>query len=411
MPYGALKRPKDGVHRVTAGETISSIAATYGFTDWEAKLWNAAENAKLKEQRLNPNTLAPGDEVSIPDLTPKDESRPTDAWHDFHVVRNKRFLRLKLQDENGEPIANKAYEIRPVQTFRGTFVQQGQTTDAEGKIEEEIPHTLFEAELVLPDTNIRTHLKIGFLQPLPMGEKVKATPSLSAEGLLDAAKGAAGSLLGAAQGAAGGLAGAAMGAASSAAGSLSGGLSGGIGGSAGASGGGAGGGIGGGFSGGLSGVAGAAGGLMASAKGAAGVLMKAAAGAASSMAGVAGKAVGNLLGEASFGNDTDTNIYPAAQRLVSLGYDAGEPRDNRRTAQFSAALMAFQTWCKDKGSMSSDAGGPLGGLTSPGGMLGGGGGLAGALAGAVAGPMLAAVGLTGQLDEETINALKKTHGC
>jgi len=184
MAYGALKRPANGIHRVGDGDTISSIAASYGFTDWEAKVWNAPENAKLKTQRVNPNTLVPGDEVFIPELHKKEESRPTDAWHDFHVVRNKRFLRLKLQDENGDPIKNKKYELKTGPTFRGTFTQQGQTTDGEGKIEEEIPHTLTSAELVLPDANLRVKLKIGYLQPLPTSEPVKAPALGDAAGAL-----------------------------------------------------------------------------------------------------------------------------------------------------------------------------------------------------------------------------------
>jgi hypothetical protein len=94
-----------------------------------------------------------------------------------------------------------------------------------------------------------------------------------------------------------------------------------------------------------------------------------------------------------------------------MGFKPGDTKPNKRTAEFSSALMEFQTWCKKQGQLADSAGGPLGSLTSPGGALGGGGGPLGQIAGAVAGPMLAAVGLTGQLDEETIQALKKTHGC
>jgi hypothetical protein len=413
LGYGALMRPKDGLHKVREGDTISSIAALYGFTDWEEKVWNAGENTKLKAERVNPNTLMPGDQVFIPELTRKDESRPTDAWHEFHVVRNKRFLRLKLQAEDGSPLANRKYELRVPPIFRGTFEQKGQATDADGKIEEEIPHTLLEADLILPDDNLRTHLFIGYLRPLPAsdpveGPKLDVSASLgglagSASGLLDAAKGAV-------SGGLGSIAGAATGAVSGAAGgALSGGMS--IGG--GASGGGlsAGGGLGGGLSGGLAGAASGAAGLAGAVKGAASAGAQSLLSSASAMAGPIAGAVGSIMGEGAFGNEIDPNIYPAAQRLDSMGFDPGDPKDNKRTAQFSAALMAFQTFCKEKGSMPPDAGGPLGGLTAPSGPLGGGGGMLGDLAGAVAGPMLAAVGLTGQLDQPTIEAIKKMHGC
>jgi hypothetical protein len=378
---------------------VSSIAAFYGFTDWEEKVWNASENAQLKEKRINPNTLVPGDDVFIPELEQKQESRPVDDWHDFHVVRNKRYLRLKLQNSDDTPIANRPYTIEPEASFRGTFVQQNQTTDADGKIEEEIPHTLIEATLVLPDDNLRVKLKIGHLQPLPASEPVEGL-SLdvggAVEGLAGAASGGLGALGGIASGAAGSLAGAAQGAAG-AAGSLSGGFSAGGGGAS--------------ASGGLGGAAGAAGGLGGQASGIAKAAASNALASASAMVGAAAGAISDAFGGGALGNEEDPNIYPSAQRLDSMGFKPGDPKDNKRTSQFSAALMEFQTWCKKQGPLDSGAGGPLGSLTSPGGMLGGGGGPLGEIAGAVAGPMLAAVGLTGQLDEETIEALKKVHGC
>lgn len=401
MPYGARKRPKDGIHKAVPGDTISSIAALYGITKWEEKVWNAPENANLKQQRVNPNTLVPGDEVFIPELEKKMETRPVDAWHDFHVVRNKRFLRLKLQNSDGTPLKERPYQIEPLASFSGSFVQQGRTTSPEGVIEEEIPHALTEADLVLPQDHIRIRLRIGHLLPLPMGEPVGG-PKLDVEGALGglaaAASGALGSAAGTLSGAASALGGVAGGLAGSVSGAASGGLSVGGGGiSAGGSGG---------LGGAMSGVAGAAG----QAKAIAGGAVKDLVGSASAVAGAAANAVSGLLG-GLFPSETDRNIYSAAQRLNSMGFAAGEPKDNRRTPKFTAALMEFQTWCKEQGNLANSAGGPLGELTAPGGVLGGGGGPLGSIAAGVAGPMLAAVGLTGQLDEPTIQALKKTHGC
>ncbi|GMU82876.1 MAG: hypothetical protein AMXMBFR47_27470 [Planctomycetota bacterium] len=403
MAYGARKRPSDGIHKAIPGDTISSIAASYGITDWEAKVWDAGENAELKTQRVNPNTLVPKDAVFIPELTKKEESRPVDAWHEFHVVRNKRFIRLKLQNSDNTPVKNKTYKIEPAETFRGVFVQQGTTTGEEGKIEEEIPHTMIEADLVLPDDNVRIRLKIGHLLPLPMGDPVSG-PSLDVEGALgalgDAAAGALGSAGASLSGAASALGGVAAGVAGSVSGAASGGLSLGSGGAS-ASGSG-----GGGLGGAVSGIAGAAGQVQAIGTGAARDLVS----SASAFAGAAASAVNNALGGLVPG-DEDPNIYSAAQRLKSMGFKPGDPVDNKRTAAFTGALMEFQTWCKEQGNLADSAGGPLGELTAPGGVLGGGGGPLGAIAAGVAGPMLAAVGLTGQLDEATIEALKKTHGC
>lgn len=401
MPFGARKRPRDGIHKAVPGETVSSIAASYGITKWEEKVWNAPENANLKQQRINPNTLVPNDEVFLPELERKMESRPVDAWHEFHVVRNKRFLRLKLQNSDGTPLKERPYQIEPLASFRGNFVQQGQTTSPEGLIEEELPHTLTEADLVLPQDHMRIRLRIGHLLPLPMGEPVSG-PRLDVEGALGSLAGAASGALGSAAGAIGGAAGALGGVAGGLVGGLSGAASGGL--SAGS------GGIRTGGTGGIGGATSSLADAADQAKAIAGGAVRDLVSSASAVAGAAASAVGDLLG-GLFPSETDRNIYSAAQRLSSMGFAAGEPRDNRRTPKFTAALMAFQTWCKEQGNLANSAGGPLGELTAPGGVLGGGGGPLGSIAAGIAGPMLAAVGLTGQLDQPTIEALKKTHGC
>lgn len=357
MAYGARRKPRDGIHKAVGGDTISSIAASYGFTDWEAKVWNAGENAGLKQERVNPNTLAPRSEVFVPELDEKQESRPTDEWHDFHVVRNKRLLRLKLHDEADPPLANKQYTITPVESFRGTFVQQGQTTDAEGVLQEEIPHTMLDAELELPEEHLRVKLQIGFLLPLPMSETVKNGVAGCIEGALNAVGGAGGGLLGTATGTAGAVTG------------------------------------GGGVSSGASFDA-SSGGFSA------GASLEGAVEAAGS---VLSNAVANVFGEGAFGQSEDLNVPPAAQRLTSMGFDPGEP-GNRADSQFTAALMAFQTWCKKRGDLAQDAGGMLGGLMGLESLLGG-------IGSSIAGAVLSKIGLSGQLDDETIEALKQTHGC
>ncbi|MBU0638225.1 MAG: LysM peptidoglycan-binding domain-containing protein [Planctomycetes bacterium] len=356
MAYGARRRPDDGIHRVEDGETISSIAAMYGFTDWENRVWNHGANAQLKQQRVNPNTLQAGDDVFIPELEEKQESRAVDNWHDFHVVRNKRFLRLQLKDENDEPLANKTYEIAPDDSFRGNFVQQGTTTDADGKIEEEIPHTLTQALLTLPDENLRVMLKIGFLDPLPTSDPIKIeVAGTDVGGAMENAGNQADGLLGQAASAAGGL--------------------------------------GGGLGDSLGGAVDQAGSALDSTKQGAKQAFDALAPAVSAAAPLV-NAVAGFLGAGNLLEVNDQNIWPAAQRLDSLGFDPGHPKSGAPSAKFTAAVLAFQTWAKQQGVLGSGAGGPLGGI-----------------GGAVGGMLLSKLGLSGQLDEETIDALKSTHGC
>ena len=345
--------PRTGIHTVGEGETISSIGAYYGITDWEDRIWNDAQNSQLQQQRGNPNTLVPGDNVFIPELEDKQESRPTDAWHDFHVVRNKRFLRIKLQDENGEPLAGKTYKLTPLASFRGNYTQQGTTTGTEGEIEEQIPHTMTEADLSLPDEGLRVRLKIGFLHPLPTSDPIKleiagVDPSAEldslagqGQGLLDQVGSGAGSV--------------GLGGVGEVSGSISGGL----------------------------------GDVQQTAQDTLQDL-----GPAVSAAAPLVNAVAGFLGMDSLLEVEDPNIYPASQRLESLGYDPGHPRDGEATPQFTAALIAFQTWCKQQGAMSQGAGGLLG-----------------SVGGGIGGMLLSKIGLTGNLDDETKNALRDIHGC
>lgn len=404
MPYSSRKRPRDGVHKVVSGDSIDSISASYGIAEWEEKVWNASENAKLKEQRVNPNTLAPKDQVFIPMLEEKQENRPVDNWHEFHVVRNRRFIRLKLADEKGAPYANKQYKIEAEESFKGEFVQKGTTTDENGMIEEEVPFDLLVANVLLPEESLHVRIRIAFLLPLPMTDPVQVDPAAiaaslqaAAGGLLDAAKGGASGLLDAAGSAAAGAAG-------SLTGSLGGGLSASASGGASTSGGAAGGGGAGGGLGGLGAAAsGAAGGLAGAASGAMGAL-----GAAAAAAGPLVNAVAKLMGKDAIFSEEDKNVPPAAQRLISMGFDCG-PQSNKPNAAFTAALLEFQTWCKEKGMISQGAGGLAGGL--PGSISEGIGGGFGSTLGSLANTALSKVGLTGRLDQESIDALKKVHGC
>ena len=48
-------------HKVKQGECVSSIAAEHGVP--AKKVWNAADNEALREQRRTPDVLLPGDTV------------------------------------------------------------------------------------------------------------------------------------------------------------------------------------------------------------------------------------------------------------------------------------------------------------------------------------------------------------
>ena len=166
-------------YEVQPGDCVSSIAFDHGFF-WET-LWNLPENAALKSERKNPNVLLPGDTVHIPDLTPKDESRPTDQRHKFRLKGIPEILNMKLLDAYHRPRANLDYVI----TVDGNS-QKG-TTDADGSLKMSIPPGAMTGTLVVASPgdkdgnpipgqpkNQVMNLQLGDLNPVTEVSGVKA---------------------------------------------------------------------------------------------------------------------------------------------------------------------------------------------------------------------------------------------
>lgn len=70
-------------HKVKAGDCIASIAFENGFF-WRT-VWEDSGNAALKRKRKSPFQLLPDDEVQVPDLRRKEESRASDKRHRFKL--------------------------------------------------------------------------------------------------------------------------------------------------------------------------------------------------------------------------------------------------------------------------------------------------------------------------------------
>src|SRR5882762_11116156 len=113
-------------HEVSQGECVASIAAQYGFF-WKT-IWNDGENSELKAKRPNPNTLAPGDVVVIPEKKIKEESCATEKLHKFKRKGVPALLKIRLM-ENGE--ARKDVEWK---ASLGGKWQEGKT-DGEGLVQ------------------------------------------------------------------------------------------------------------------------------------------------------------------------------------------------------------------------------------------------------------------------------------
>jgi len=144
-------------HEVQPGECISSIAYEYGFF-WET-IWNHPNNAQLKKTRKDPNILAPGDLVFIPDKRLKDERRPTEQMHRFRVKSVPAKLRLQLF-EGEVPRSNQTYEL---------WINEKKVTgktNANGVLTASIPPNATEGDLIIGPHREHYTLLFGYLNPV-----------------------------------------------------------------------------------------------------------------------------------------------------------------------------------------------------------------------------------------------------
>ena len=146
-------------HTVKQGECIESIAFEKGFF-WET-VWNDSQNAELKRERKNPNTLLPGDKVFVPEKQEKEVSGATEQTHRFKRkgVPSKLHIIMK---RGGEPRANEPYTLDiDGELFSGT-------TNAEGELKHFIPPNAKAGTLKVgeePDA-VQYELKLGYVDPI-----------------------------------------------------------------------------------------------------------------------------------------------------------------------------------------------------------------------------------------------------
>jgi len=152
-------------YRIKQGDCISSLAKRFGFADYKT-IYDHPENARLKQQRYNPNVLFPGDAVFIPDVERKKVDAASAQTHRFQLKNNKTLLRLVLQDSDETPLANLRYELTiDQQTFEGV-------TSGEGKLEQKIPADAKQGSIVLYEGGVggsalsTFSLNIGDLDPV-----------------------------------------------------------------------------------------------------------------------------------------------------------------------------------------------------------------------------------------------------
>lgn len=143
-------------YTVQQGDCISSIAFENGF--FPETIWNHPNNKELKEKRLDPNVLMPGDIVYVPDKRIKELSEPTNQVHKFRCKNTPEKFRLQLLLDE-QPRAGEEYELEIENLkFKGK-------TDSQGWIRQSIPPNAKMGKLLLSGGSETFDLLLGNLNP------------------------------------------------------------------------------------------------------------------------------------------------------------------------------------------------------------------------------------------------------
>lgn len=148
---------------VTDGDTLLSIAAKAGFSDWKF-VWD--QNPELKSKRKDPNLLVPGDVVQVPDPRFKEVDKPTNEVHKFQLKSLFSLVDIVLRNEYGFVLKSVDFELK-----FGEKLIEGKT-DSAGRLCVALPPEAKEAVLTVhpiptdPEISFSWALNIGHLNPI-----------------------------------------------------------------------------------------------------------------------------------------------------------------------------------------------------------------------------------------------------
>src|SRR3989442_5603411 len=112
------------MYKVRQGDYLSKIAAEHGVADWRI-IYNHANNASFRQLRPNPDLIAPGDELFIPDRGTKSLPAQTGSPARFKAHRSQTTLRVKLLDHQGNPLAGKPCKLEYYGSSRSVTTDSG----------------------------------------------------------------------------------------------------------------------------------------------------------------------------------------------------------------------------------------------------------------------------------------------
>jgi N-acetylmuramoyl-L-alanine amidase len=146
-------------HVAVQGECLLSIAAKEGFL-WK-QIWDFEGNRKLRELRKEPNLLAPGDVVQIPEKKVASFQCEAGKVHRFVVHGRRVEVRVRLLHLEG-PRRDEPYHVEVA-----GVIYKGKTerTNDDGLAICRIPATAHRAILVVGELEDEYELLIGDMDP------------------------------------------------------------------------------------------------------------------------------------------------------------------------------------------------------------------------------------------------------
>lgn len=150
------------VYAVVEGDCVSAIAERTGHF-WQT-IWRAPENKALAERRVDPNCLAVGDRVFVPDLRRKSIDGACDARHVFRRRGVPSKLVLRIIDAAGRPRPGVRFTL----TVAG--IETCDVTDGDGFLRATVSALSSRGRLVLHSDDLEEpdeefELQIGSLAP------------------------------------------------------------------------------------------------------------------------------------------------------------------------------------------------------------------------------------------------------
>ncbi|MFO0619519.1 MAG: peptidoglycan-binding protein [Polyangiaceae bacterium] len=143
---------------VRQGDYLTRLAVLHGFDPDE--VWNLDENRELRERRPNPNQLAPGDVLQIPAQRAEGPSFASGGTQRYKADVPKVHIKIHIQSSDAER------QPEPWQLFGAGKDPITGTLGRDGNVEFDVPVTVTECLLRLPQRRVSYPIHVGHLDPI-----------------------------------------------------------------------------------------------------------------------------------------------------------------------------------------------------------------------------------------------------